>query len=60
MCRSPSGEKEWVWSGKGGCGELWTGQGEQIETVPPGASTGLVTLIGESGEVTSSSTFTVP
>jgi hypothetical protein len=31
-----------------------------LVTVPPGASTGLVTLIGESGEVTSSSTFTVP
>jgi hypothetical protein len=28
-------------------------------TVPPGASTGLVTLVGWSGEVTSSSTFNV-
>jgi hypothetical protein len=30
-----------------------------VVTVPPGASTGLITLIGWSGEVTSSSTFTV-
>ena len=30
-----------------------------VVTVPPGASTGLVTLIGWSGEVTSSSTFKV-
>ena len=30
-----------------------------VVTVPPGASTGPVTLIGWSGEVTSSSTFPV-
>jgi len=30
-----------------------------VVTIPPGASTGLVTLIGPSGNVTSSSTFTV-
>jgi hypothetical protein len=30
-----------------------------VVTVPPGATTGLVTLIGPSGNVTSSSTFTV-
>ena len=30
-----------------------------VVTVPPGAITGLITLIGWSGEVTSSSTFTV-
>jgi hypothetical protein len=31
-----------------------------VVTVPPGATTGPVTLIGESGEVTSSTPFTVP
>ena len=31
-----------------------------VVTVPPGASTGPVTLIGWSGDVTSSSTFTLP